>query len=65
MIVNNEYYLLLATMLLLRIIDEKRNHTASTMNGSMKHSILYAPAQQNFNGANVDDTTKNSGYSKQ
>ena len=58
MIVNNEYYLLLAAMLLLVIIDEKKNHTAITMTGSMKHSILYAPAQQNFNGANVDDTTK-------
>ena len=57
MIVNNEYYLPLATMLLLMIIDEKQNHTAITMTGSMKHSILYALAQQNFNCANVDDTT--------
>ena len=48
MIVNNEYYLLLAEMLLLMIIDEKQNHTAITMTGSMRHSILYAPAQQNF-----------------
>ena len=65
MIVNNEYYLLLAAMLLLMIIDEKQNYTVITMTGSMKHSILYAPAQQNFNGANVDDTTKISGYSNQ
>ena len=40
MIVNNEYSLLLAAMLLLMIIDEKRNHTAITMTGSMKYSIL-------------------------
>ena len=65
MIVNNENYLLLAAMLLLVIIDEKQNHTAITMTGSMKHSILYAPAQKNFNGANVDDMTKISGYSNQ
>ena len=52
-------------MLLLMIIDEKQNHTAITMTGSMKHSILYAPVQQNFNGANVDDTTKISGNSNQ
>ena len=65
MIVNNEYYLLLAVMLLLMIIDEKQNHTAITMTGSMKRSLLYAPAQQNFNGANVDDTTKIFGYINQ
>ena len=65
MIVNNEYYLLLVAMLLLMIIDEKQNHTAITMTGSMKHSILYVPAQKNFNGANLDDTTKISGYSNQ
>ena len=63
MIANNEYYLLLAAMLLLMIIDEEQNHTAITMTGAMKHSILYAPAQQNFNGANLDNTTKISGYS--
>ena len=65
MIVNNEYYLLLAAMLLLMIIDEKQNHTAITMTGSMKHSILYAPAQQDFNGTNEDDTTKIFAYSNQ
>ena len=63
--VSNEYYLLLEGMLLLMIIDERQNHTAITMTGSMKHSILYAPAQQNFNGANVNDTIKISGYSNQ
>ena len=52
-------------MLLLMIIDEKQNHTAITMAESMKHSILYAPAQHNFNGANVDGATKTSGYSNQ
>ena len=65
MIVNKEYYLLLAAMLLLMIIDEKQNHTAITMTGSIKQSILYEPEQQNFNSANVDDTTKISGYSNQ
>ena len=65
MIVNNEYYLLLAAMLLLMIIDEKQNHTAITMTGAMKHSMLYAPTQKNFNVTNVDDTTKISGYSNQ
>ena len=47
------------------IIHEKQNLTAFTMNGSMNHSILYAPAWQNLNGANVDDTNKISGYSNQ
>ena len=40
-------------MLLLMMIDEKQNHTAITMTVSMKQSILYMPAQKNFNGANV------------
>ena len=34
------------------------------MTGSMKHSIVYAPAQKNFNVANVVDTTKTSKFLK-